>query len=54
MQKKYEENLKKVEEITNKFDNFEIEETKAKEKFDEGNKLLDECAGMIKGTNQDV
>ena len=47
MQKKFEENLEKVEQIIKGFDEFKIDEEKAKTKFEEGNKLLDECVEMV-------
>lgn len=47
MQEKFEKNLKKVEQIIDDLDNFKFINTEAKTKFDEGNKLLDECIGII-------
>ena len=51
MQKKYEENLKKVKKIIDKFDNFEIKESEAKAKFDEANELLNECIKILEKKN---
>jgi exonuclease VII small subunit len=51
MQKKYEENLKKVKKITDEFDNFEIKESEAKAKFDEANELLNECIKILEKKN---
>lgn len=48
MQEKFERNLKEVEKIIEDLDNFSFENTmKTKHKFDEGNKLLDECTDII-------
>jgi len=48
MQEKFEKNLRKVEEIIKELDNFNFEDIiKAKHKFNDGNRLLDECIDII-------
>ena len=53
MQEKFEKNLNKVEEIIEGFDKsgFKFDESAAKAKLVEGNKLLDECVEMINRKN---
>ena len=48
MQEKFEQNLKKVEQIIEDLDNFKFENIiKAKHKFNEGNKSLDDCIEIL-------
>ena len=48
MQEKYERNLKRVEQIIEDLDNLNFEDnSKVAHKFNEGNKLLDECINII-------
>ena len=47
MEEKFNKNLEKVKQIIENLDSFSFEDTKAKHKFSEGNKLLDECVKII-------
>lgn len=51
MQEEFEERLNKVKQIIKDFDDFKIEYFQAKYKFDEGNRLLDECLEIINKNN---
>lgn len=51
MQKEINERLNKVKQIIKDFDTFKIEYSQAKDKFNEGNRLLDECLEMINKHN---
>lgn len=47
MQKEINERLNKVRQIIKDFDTFSIEYSQARNRFNEGNRLLDECLEMI-------
>lgn len=47
MQKEINERLNKVRQIIKDFDTLKIEYSQAENKFNEGNRLLDECFEMI-------
>ena len=47
MQKEINERLDKVKQIIKDFDTFNIEYSQARNRFNEGNRLLDECLEMI-------
>ena len=51
MQEEINQRLNKVRQIIKDFDTFKIEYSKAKNKFIEGNKLLDECLEIISKDN---
>ena len=47
MQKEINERLEKVMQIIKNFDALKIEYSQAKDKFNEGNRLLDECLETV-------
>ena len=47
MQKEINERLEKVRQIIKNFDTFKTGRSQAKDKFNEGNRLLDECLETI-------
>ncbi len=47
MQEKFEKNLEKVKRIIEDLDSFKFGNIEAKHRFNAGNKLLDECIGII-------
>ncbi len=51
MQEELNQRLNRVRHIIKDFDTFKIDYSKAKNKFDEGNKLLDECLEIINKDN---
>ena len=51
MQKEINEKLDKVKQIIKDFDTFNIEYSQARNRFNEGNRLLDECLEMINKHN---
>lgn len=51
MQEELNQRLNKVRQIIKDFDTFKIDYSKAKNKFNEGNKLLDECLEMVNKNN---
>jgi hypothetical protein len=51
MQEEINQRLNKVRQIIKDFDEFKIEYSQAKNKFNEGNRLLDGCLEMINKNN---
>ena len=51
MQEELNQRLKMVRQIIKDFDTFKIDYSQAKNKFDKGNRLLDECLEMINKDN---
>lgn len=51
MQEEINHRLSKVRRIIRDFDEFKIEHSQAKNKFVEGNKILDECLEIINKDN---
>lgn len=54
MQEELNQRLNKVRQIINDFDICKIDYSRAKNKFDEGNKLLDECLAIINKDNFNI
>ena len=54
MQKEINERLEKVRQIIKNFDASKIDYSRAKNKFDEGNKLLDDCLEIINKDNFEI
>ena len=51
MQEELNQRLKMVRQIIKDFDTFKIDYPQAKNKFNEGNNLLDECLEMVNKDN---
>jgi len=54
MQAEIEQRMTKVKQIIKDFDEFKVEYSQAKNRFIEGNKLLDECLEIINKENFNV
>jgi len=51
MQEELNQRLKMVRQIIKDFDTFKIDYSQAKNKFEEGNRILDECLEMVNKDN---
>jgi len=54
MREELNQRLNKVRQIINDFDTCKIDYSRAKNKFDEGNKLLDDCLEIINKDNFEI
>ena len=54
MQEELNQRLNKVRQIIKDFDTCKIDYSNAKNKFDEGNKLLDDCLEIINKDNFEI